>query len=293
MYNKSKMTVNFRKVAFIFLIMSVLVSQLQFNAMGITYDWNGTWVTGEEGRDYKFVQSGNTVTGSVSNTPDFKFEGTVDGKTLKGKWSIPPASQPDYAGDMEITMSDDGQTIDGRWKFGSGPAADDSVWFTFSCMRQTAAVRVANASAEEANTVANDFANADSAANNKTTMELIVGNPKMKLNGKEVEIDPGRGTKPLIISSRTLVPIRSIVEALGGTVKWEATEKKVTIIQDDKKIDLWIDKYDVNINGTPSEMDVTPLVINGRTVLPLRFVSENLGCKVEWNGNEQKITLTN
>ncbi|MCD6426779.1 MAG: fibronectin type III domain-containing protein, partial [Caldisericaceae bacterium] len=63
------------------------------------------------------------------------------------------------------------------------------------------------------------------------TITLQPGNPYMTVNGVKQEIDPGRGTKPVIIPkwSRTVVPIRAIVEALGGTIEWDGKERKVTI----------------------------------------------------------------
>ncbi len=132
----------------------------------------------------------------------------------------------------------------------------------------------------------------------KTVITLQPDNPMMTVNGVQQEIDPGRGTKPVIIPKwgRTVVPIRAIVEALGGTIEWDGTERKVTINFNGTVIELWIDKPQARVNGTtkwidPNNHDVKPIIVNDRTMLPLRFVAENLGCKVDWNGTTRTITI--
>ncbi|MFZ5989239.1 MAG: stalk domain-containing protein [Bacillota bacterium] len=124
-----------------------------------------------------------------------------------------------------------------------------------------------------------------------TTIVLQIGNPKMNVMGTEKEIDPGRGTSPIVISGRTLLPIRALIEELGGTVEWDDYDKKVTIELNMKKIELWINKKDVLVDAEPATLDVAPQIVNGRTVIPLRFVSETLGYDVEWDGDSKKITI--
>ncbi|NCO27887.1 MAG: copper amine oxidase [Caldiserica bacterium CG_4_8_14_3_um_filter_35_18] len=121
----------------------------------------------------------------------------------------------------------------------------------------------------------------------------------MYINGIEQEIDPGRGTTPVIIPKwgRTIVPIRALVEALGGTIVWDGDTRKVTINFKGTLIELWIDNPKAKVNGVEnwidtSNHDVKPTIINSRTMLPLRFVAENLGCQVDWEGTTQTITIT-
>lgn len=114
----------------------------------------------------------------------------------------------------------------------------------------------------------------------------------MTVNGVKKEIDPGRGTVPVIVKGRTLVPIRAIIEEMGGRVDWDGNERKVTISLGKTKIELWIDKKSARVNGDLKELDVPPQIINGRTMLPLRFVTEELGCTVEWDVNTKTITMT-
>ena len=137
-----------------------------------------------------------------------------------------------------------------------------------------------------------------SSADQDITIVLKPNNPYMTVNGVQQEIDPGRGTEPVIIPKwgRTVVPIRAIVEALGGTIGWDGKERKVTINFNDTVINLWIDNPKAKVNGETkwideNNHDVKPIIVNSRTMLPLRFVAENLGCKVEWNASSRTITI--
>ncbi len=128
---------------------------------------------------------------------------------------------------------------------------------------------------------------------------LKPGDQYMTVNGKKQEIDPGRGTKPVIIPKwgRTVVPIRAIVEALGGTIEWDGVARKVTIKFNGNIIELWIDNPKARVNGQPkwideNNHDVKPIIVNSRTMLPLRFVTENLGCNVDWDPKTRTITIT-
>lgn len=132
-----------------------------------------------------------------------------------------------------------------------------------------------------------------------TIIILYVGNPMMYVNGVEQEIDPGRRTAPVIISKwgRTIVPIRALVESLGGTISWDDIERKVTINFKSVLIELQIDNPKARVNGSekwidPDNHDVRPTIINSRTMLPLRFIAESLGCNVDWNSNTKAITVT-
>ncbi|NLI55791.1 hypothetical protein GX420_02215, partial [bacterium] len=121
---------------------------------------------------------------------------------------------------------------------------------------------------------------------------LQINNPYMTVNGVKKEIDPGRGTVPVIIKGRTLVPIRAIIEEMGGTVDWDGDERKVTIKFKNKTIELWIDKKIAKVDGISKELDVPPMILNGRTMLPLRFVTEELGCTVNWEDKTKTVTIT-
>ena len=82
--------------------------------------------------------------------------------------------------------------------------------------------------------------------NNHTQVFLLtmqVGNPIMTVNGTESEIDPGRGTAPIIQNGRTLVPIRAIIEAMGGSVNWDEETQTVLLELEGDIITLYTWKY--------------------------------------------------
>ncbi len=93
-------------------------------------------------------------------------------------------------------------------------------------------------------------------------------------------------------TGRTMVPLRFIGEALLAEVKWDPAERKVTYKLEGRVIELWIDMKMARVNGKPVEVDPPPRIVNGRTVVPLRFVSENLGAEVSWEPETQTITIT-
>ena len=128
---------------------------------------------------------------------------------------------------------------------------------------------------------------------NQNIMILQVGKAMFTVNGASKTLD----SPPVIKNGRTLVPIRAIIEALVGTVAWDATTKKATVTLGKKTIALWIGKSVATVNGVSTPIDstdakVVPEIINGRTMLPLRFVTENLGATVAWEQSTQTITIT-
>jgi hypothetical protein len=130
----------------------------------------------------------------------------------------------------------------------------------------------------------------------KTLVLITIGSPYMFVNSEITEIDPGRGTTAVINEDRTLVPIRAVIEALGGSVSWDASDKKVIISLGNNTVELWIDNPIARINGSNEYIDsenhnVKPVIINGRTMLPLRFVAESLGCDVSWDPVNKSVTI--
>ena len=87
---------------------------------------------------------------------------------------------------------------------------------------------------------------------------LQIGNPYMIVNGSEKEIDEGRGTAPIIKDGRTLLPIRAVVEEMGGSVGWDAANNTVTLKCSGISVSLTIDSKSANINGSPKTLDTAP-----------------------------------
>ena len=119
---------------------------------------------------------------------------------------------------------------------------------------------------------------------------MQINNPSFTNEGKKQNID-STGTVTVIVDGRTLVPIRAIIEGMGGKVDWDEKNKKITLTYYSDKIELTLEKTKAYLNGSSKTLDVAPKSINNRTMLPIRFVSENFGCDVEWDGNTQTITI--
>lgn len=132
------------------------------------------------------------------------------------------------------------------------------------------------------------FAGAD---DSDVIVSMQIDNPYMKINGISTEIDNGRGTAPVISNSRTLVPIRSIVEAFGGNVSWNPALQQVTLTMDKDQIRLIIESDVGYLNNQSHKLDVSPTIINGRTMLPIRFVAEGFNLGVAWDNTSRTITL--
>ena len=96
---------------------------------------------------------------------------------------------------------------------------------------------------------------------------------------------------PIIRGERTVLPIRVIAEALGATVTWNEVEQTVTIMKGDITIVLYIGQAFALVNGDPVQLDAPAFIENGRTYLPLRFIMENLGASVVWDGLTRTVTI--
>jgi competence protein ComEC len=96
---------------------------------------------------------------------------------------------------------------------------------------------------------------------------------------------------PTIDNGRTLVPLRAIFEALGASVQWDPDTQTVTANKGSITVNLVIGGQALK-NGQAVPLDVPAKIVDGRTMVPLRFVSEALGCQVAWDGNTQTISIT-
>ena len=97
---------------------------------------------------------------------------------------------------------------------------------------------------------------------------------------------------PVIRNARTMLPARFVAEALGGVVAWNADEQKVTIVKGETILEIFIGEPFAVVNGTPVQLDCPAFIENSRTYLPIRFIAENLGATVVWDGIAQTVTIT-
>lgn len=117
---------------------------------------------------------------------------------------------------------------------------------------------------------------------------LTIGSQKISVFGREIQND----VAPKIVNDRTMLPIRIVAESLGGTVTWNGELQRVTIQKGADVILITIGADTAYVNGTAVKLDAAAFVENGRTYLPLRFVSETLGAQVVWNEAEKTVTIT-
>ena len=111
----------------------------------------------------------------------------------------------------------------------------------------------------------------------------------MYVDGNKMTIDGNRGTKPLLQNGRMLLPVSAIVENLGGKVSWNEAARVATFELKDRIISMPIGSTTAYVNGQVKYLDVPTATINGRTMSPVRFIAENLGCNVIWN--DGKVTI--
>lgn len=96
---------------------------------------------------------------------------------------------------------------------------------------------------------------------------------------------------PVIQNGRTLVPMRAIFEALGANVEWNGETQSITAKNKDVTIQMQIGNNTLTKNGQSSQIDVSPQLIDGRTMVPVRAISDCFNVLVDWNGYTQTVSL--
>ena len=106
-----------------------------------------------------------------------------------------------------------------------------------------------------------------------------------------------------IIQGRTMLPIRHVGEPLGWGLGWDGSKQMATVTKGDRMVRVWVNSNNAQIStnngGTwrtvridPDNASVQPVLISGRVLLPLRFVSENLDTRVDWDASTKSVTVT-
>ncbi len=114
--------------------------------------------------------------------------------------------------------------------------------------------------------------------------------PVVILDGQTMAFD----VQPIIYHGRTLVQLRTIFEALGANVYWDGTTQTVVAEKEsvNRVMSLTIGKQEAYVNNAAIKLDIPAVIVQGRTLVPLRFVSEALGATVEWVADTQTITIS-
>jgi len=132
------------------------------------------------------------------------------------------------------------------------------------------------------------------ALDGKKVIRFNLGKAAYTVDGQALSMDAA----PVSNEGRTMLPIKYVTDPLGATLTWDGTDKKVTIEKGSQVIELWIGNNIARINGAeraidPDNPNVRPYIAPpGRTMLPLRFISESLGCTVEWDPMLKEARLT-
>lgn len=122
---------------------------------------------------------------------------------------------------------------------------------------------------------------------------MLVGKSVTVANGKKIKIDADNAqVVPYIDNDRTYVPLRFISEAFGAEVIWEEDMDGCIIKKDQTTIELTFDSCEFKVNGETVVNDVPIQLRHDRTMVPVRFVAEQLGCDVYWNELNEAVVIT-
>lgn len=111
----------------------------------------------------------------------------------------------------------------------------------------------------------------------------------VQVNGNVLIFD----VRPRIVRDRVMVPVRAIFENLGATVEWVQSEKKVVARRGWLTVEIPVGKPTATVNSSLSlTMDVPPIIVGDRVLVPLRFVAECLGARVEWEARTRTVYIT-
>jgi trimeric autotransporter adhesin len=119
------------------------------------------------------------------------------------------------------------------------------------------------------------------------TASMTLGQKTMTVNGTKLPMD----VTPLIKDGTTYVPVRYVMDAFGGTAGWDAATKRIMVLRGSKVLELTLGNKEFLLNGKRQSAEVAPLVLSGRTLVPLRLVSEQLGLTVKWAQETKTVTI--
>lgn len=116
---------------------------------------------------------------------------------------------------------------------------------------------------------------------------MVNAAPAIIIDGKQLTFD----VSPTTINGRLLVPLRTVFEELGATVHWDAANQEITASQAGTNVVLRIGNETAMVNKETITLEAIPKIVNNRTLIPLRFVSEALGSQVNWDEKNNIVTI--
>lgn len=123
--------------------------------------------------------------------------------------------------------------------------------------------------------------------NSNVEIRLNLGSPELYINSQSVTVpapfSAGAGT--------TMVPLRVISEAFGAEVNWDSASKGITIKYDNSEMKMYVNNTEAIVNGASEQLPSAPVVVNGTTMVPLRFISEKLGAEVSFDAQTKSVVV--
>lgn len=110
---------------------------------------------------------------------------------------------------------------------------------------------------------------------------------RLQVDGEPVEPD----VPPVIIKEKTLIPLRAVFERMGAVVSWNEDARLVDVVMGASSVQLTIGSKTAFVNGTQTTLDVPALIINGSTMIPVRFVGESLNCDIGWDDFTRTVSI--
>jgi hypothetical protein len=117
-----------------------------------------------------------------------------------------------------------------------------------------------------------------------------ISTPTVMLNGVPVAFDVNPYIAQVENGSRILVPLRNLAEALGCEVGWVEPDQ-INIVRGDTTINMFINNTGYLVDGEEKQLDAPPFIMGGRTMVPIRFVAQELGCTVEYDSGTNTVNI--
>lgn len=120
------------------------------------------------------------------------------------------------------------------------------------------------------------------------------GDQVITVTVNEEPVQFAQARRPVMMGGRVFVPLRGVIERLGGNVLWDPGDRVVTGAHPATKnqFRIRVGSDEALLNGRKMALDAPPRVVNGTTYVPLRFVSEALGARVRWDNATRAVIIT-
>jgi hypothetical protein len=130
-------------------------------------------------------------------------------------------------------------------------------------------------------------ANAEAGTGQSVEVKLKIGDENIVINGEKSTIK-----KPFLSGDSTLVPLRVITTAFGAKITWDPETQGIVLKYGEQTIELIIGDKKAIVNGVEKVIPAAPLIVEGTTMVPLRFISENFGALIQYDNKTKEIILT-